>query len=326
MHSKSNRPTGNNIFNFLDAIGVLTTPKKIVLIILLTIAFIYPGHNLLQTIIINKGMVVDTSTPDLTEFPISDGTTEPSLSAYAAIIMDVNSKSMILAKNPNMSLLPASTTKIMTAIIVLEYFQDLEYVVTISNEDQAIGHEMGLLAGEKITIGNLLYGLLVESGNDAAFVLANNFPGGYDAFVLAMNNKALDLGLDGTVYKNPSGIEQYGHLTTARDLAILATYAVNIPTINKVMQTESITVSDVSGEITHYLQSTNELLGKVEGVKGLKTGWTENAGECLVIYAVRDNHPIVTVVLKSQDRFKESLDLIEWAYNHHNWAMPKLDT
>lgn len=326
MHFKNNNSSKQDLSKFLAHINKLTASKKTALFLLLFIALIYPGQNTLQTIMIRSGEVVDTSIPISVEFPISDGTVPPPLSSYAAVVRDVNSKSMILAKNPNMSLLPASTTKIMTAIVTLDHFQDLSRVVTISNEDQAIGHEMGLLAGEKITIKNLMYGLLVESGNDAAFVLANNYPGGYNSFVKAMNTKAKELDLIGTTYKNPSGVEQYGHVTTARDLAILASYAVNIPTINQVMQTKSITVSDISGSISHYLKSTNELLGEVEGVKGLKTGWTENAGECLVAYVIRDNHPIVIVVLKSQDRFSESSQLIEWTYNHHNWEVPELDT
>ena len=126
------------------------------------------------------------------------------------------------------------------------------------------------------------------------------------------------------VFKNPSGVEQYGHLTTARDLVVLASYAVRNPTFNKIMQTRKITITDITGEIIHKLESTNELLGKVEGVKGIKTGWTQNAGECLVTYSERGGQSLITVVLNSQDRFGESERLIEWAYDHHTWLKPEI--
>ena len=196
--------------------------------------------------------------------------------------------------------------------------------MTVKNEDRAIGQTIELERGEQMSLKNMLYGLLVHSGNDAALALADNFPLGYPAFVAAMNAKAKALHLDHTVFKNPSGVEQYGHVTTARDLAILSGVAMENSLIREIVSTRSITITDVSGEISHNLVTTNELLGILPGLKGLKTGWTENAGECLISYVERDGHPIIVVVLGSLDRFGNTATLVNWAYAHHRWITPEL--
>jgi len=227
-------------------------------------------------------------------------------------------------KSPDTLLLPASTTKIMTSLVALDAWSDLETVMTVKNEDRAIGQTIELERGEQMSLKNMLYGLLVHSGNDAALALADNFPLGYPAFVAAMNAKAKALHLDHTVFKNPSGVEQYGHVTTARDLAILSGVAMENSLIREIVSTRSITITDVSGEISHNLVTTNELLGILPGLKGLKTGWTENAGECLISYVERDGHPIIVVVLGSLDRFGNTATLVNWAYAHHRWITPEL--
>jgi D-alanyl-D-alanine carboxypeptidase len=139
-----------------------------------------------------------------------------------------------------------------------------------------------------------------------------------------MNDKASDLHLDHTTFKNPSGVEQYGHVTTARDLAVLAAVALDNKIIAEMAKTKLITVTDVTGQIVHRLETTNELLGVIPGLAGLKTGWTDNAGECLVSYVERDGHKIIVVVLDSLDRFGESSALINWAYAHHDWITPSI--
>lgn len=284
------------------------------------LAFLYPGQNYLQTLIIRPGPVRSYAVPSLpaVTYPISDGTAVPSVTAQSVVIQDADSKVMLYQKNPDRELLPASTTKIMTALVALEHY-DLSREITVHNEDRAVGSSMELVKSEVITVESLLYGLLVDSANDAALALAENYPGGYDAFVTAMNTKARDLHLDSTVYRNVSGVESYGHVTTARDLAVLASVAVKNPVINRIMQTKNITVTDVSGNLQHELVSTNELLGVVPGLMGLKTGWTQRAGECLVSYVERDGHNVITVVLNSSDRFGETKSLVEWVYSHHSW-------
>lgn len=255
----------------------------------------------------------------LADYPLSDGAPAPVHSAISVIVQDYNSKVILYEKDPDRPMIPASTTKIMTALIAIETYTDLKQVVRITNEHLAIGHSMGLQPNELITIENLLYGVLIESGNDAAFALANNFPGGYDAFILRMNERARELSLTSTSYLNPSGVEQVGHHTSVRDLAILASYASENPLFSRIMGTKSITVTDVNGTIVHHLTNTNELLGNLEGVIGMKTGWTENAGECLVTLTDRGGRKIITVVLGSENRFFDTQNIIEWAYSHHTW-------
>jgi D-alanyl-D-alanine carboxypeptidase len=212
----------------------------------------------------------------------------------------------------------------MTALVALDHWDNLETVIEVKNEDRAVGQTIELKKGEQLTLRNMLYGLLVQSANDAALALADNYPGGYSEFVRAMNAKAKELHLDHTVYKNPSGVEQYGHVTTARDLAILAGIAIRNPVIAQIVKTRATSVTDITGTTVHELETTNELLGVLPGIKGLKTGWTTNAGECLVSIIERDGHEIVVVVLGSLDRFGETTRLVEWVYGHHNWLIPEL--
>lgn len=306
--------------SFIKFVKELPFSRLILASCFMILALMYPGQNYFQTLVIKPGEIRSYSLPSVptTYYPVSDGTPVATVSAQSVVIQDVESKTLIYAKNPDDELLPASTTKVMTALVALDHYK-LDEVLTIQNEDRAVGSTMELVKGEQITVANLMYGLLVESGNDAALALADNYPGGYDAFVLAMNAKAKALHLDHTVYQNVSGVESPGHVTTARDLAVLAAEAVQNPVINQVMQTKNIVVTDVTGQIVHPLVSTNQLLGEVAGVKGLKTGWTERAGECLISYVERDGRTVIVVVLNSLDRFGESKQLIDWVYSHHTW-------
>lgn len=311
---------------FILRYSKLDLARRLLAFSFLLLAFLYPGQNSLQTIVINPGQIRAYSLPAISPalYPQSDGVKVPYVSSRAVIVQDVSSKTIMYAKSPDTLLLPASLTKIMTALVALDYWSDLDTIIEVKNEDRAIGQTIELERGEHITIKNILYGLLVHSGNDAALALAENFPGGYSTFVAAMNAKAKELHLDHTTFKNPSGVEQYGHTTTARDLAVLAAYAMQNQVIANMAQTNRIVVTDITGSISHDLETTNELLGQITGLKGLKTGWTTNAGECLVSFVERDGHQIVVVVLGSLDRFGDSTALINWAYNHHNWIIPVL--
>ena len=242
----------------------------------------------------------------------------PGLTARAVVVLDVASGTVMYQKNAEMSLMPASITKVMTALVALEAYK-LDEVLTVKQADDAIGQSMGLKVGEKMTVENLLYGLLVKSGNDAALALAENYPAGYSEFVSRMNQKAEEWQMDKTTFKNVSGVEQWQHMTTVRDLAVLAREAMKNEVLAKMVATKSITVADVSGETEHELENVNQLLGEVEGLRGLKTGWTTHAGECLITDTVREGKEIITVVLGSEDRFGESRSLIEWAYANHEW-------
>ncbi len=269
----------------------------------------------------------DFKLPPPALYPVNTtGISPPELTAYSAIVLDYGSKVMMYGKNEKVWLLPASTVKIMTAMVSIENYQNLEEVITVEKAND-VGQDMHLVTGEKITVKNLLYGLLVSSANDAALVLAENFPGGEKNFVEAMNKKTGQLNLVDTYFANPTGLDsnEKGNLlsdysyTTAYDLARLAAWALKDPVFSQIINTPKVTVTDVSGKIKHDLFSINELLGKVEGLKGVKTGWTEDAGQCFVSFTKRDGKSIITVVLESQDRFGETVKLIDWAFANHEW-------
>lgn len=243
---------------------------------------------------------------------------EPSLSSKAVFAVDVASGSVLFAKNPDEPLLPASTTKIVTALVSLDHY-NLDDILTVGKTSVA-GSTMGLLQGEKITVLNLIYGLLISSSNDAAEVLAANYPGGRDNFIAAMNRLADNAALTETHFTNPTGFDSYLHFSTARDLADLAIYAVNKnPIFASIVSTQSSTVTSFDGGIRHELVSTNKLLGKTPGVIGVKTGSTANSGESLVTLVDRDGHKVMIVMLGSHDRFTETEALIEWIYSSYSW-------
>ena len=212
---------------------------------------------------------------------------------------------------------PASTTKLMTAIVALDVFKP-DDLVTVS-DPIASGRVMGLINGEKITVENLLYGILVHSANDAAFVLASFHPQGVEGFVRAMNDKAQLLSLDNTHFANPAGFDDVKQYTTAFDLTRLSLYALNQPTIAKMVGIPSIVVADDAFVHFHPLANVNKLLGVMPGVAGMKTGWTENAKENLVNLTKRDGHRILTVILGSDDRFGETVTLTNWLFANYNW-------
>ena len=246
----------------------------------------------------------------------------PYTSAVSAIVIDVTSQVVLYEKNEHMSLLPASTTKIMTALVAMDYFAP-DDIVQVPQLTEG-GSKMNLVPGEQITFENLLYGLLLNSGNDAAETLAKQSVLGYEGFIAAMNDKAKALHLFDSHFQNVSGLESANHYTSAIDLARLASFAMQNPLFAKIVATRAKTVSDVSGTYVHTLENINKLLGVVDGADGVKTGYTEEAGQVLVAAATREGHTILTVVLKSDDRFADSKNLLEWAFANHTFSPPPL--
>lgn len=249
--------------------------------------------------------------------PVLKTSNFPILSAQGAIVVDLTTRSVLYQKDPDKRLLPASTTKITTALVTLDSY-NLGDVIKV-NKMKVEGQKMGLVAGEDITIDSLLYGLLVYSGNDAAEVLAENYPGGKEKFIEAMNKKALDLGLLNTSFTNPAGFEDPEHFSTARDLVALSEYAMKNREFADIVATKEKDVASVDNRIVHKLVNINKLLGAVPGVLGVKTGWTENARESLVTYIDRDGKKLMIALLGSQDRFGETKELIDWTYMNYEW-------
>ena len=212
-----------------------------------------------------------------------------------------------------------STTKIMTAIILVENVSDLSKEIEVVKEAAMVGgSSLELKTGDKITYEGLLYGLLLCSGNDAAAQIAISMAGSIEEFADLMNAKAYSLGLKDTHLITPHGWDDEGHYTTAYELAVIADYALNMQKIAEVVSTKNYTIA-VNG-YPRALTNTNELLGYLEGVNGVKTGFTHNAGRCLVTSAIRDNFNIITVVLGADTkkiRTRDSINLIEYVYKNY---------
>lgn len=259
-----------------------------------------------------------TAIPTATPAPRpSNSTSMPEISARAYVIKDLNSQVILAQKDAAHSLPPASTTKVMTALIALDNYQ-LNDVVTVPSI-KIEGAKINLLPGEKITVEQLLHGLLIQSGNDAAMALAHHFPGEETAFVEAMNRKAAALGLSGTHFVNPTGLHHPLHLSTTADLTRLAEAALTYPKFATIVATATKDITNIDGSIVHSLINLNQLLTTVPGVKGVKTGWTEEAGEALVTLIERNQHPVLIAVLGSADRFGDTKILIDWVYAYTVW-------
>lgn len=261
-------------------------------------------------------------TAQLSSYPVKVENHQPpqELTARAATVIDNKTGITIYQKNPTLKHLPASTTKLMTAIVALE--RCLPQTVVNVGYVQPEGTKMGLATGDQITVENLIYGLLMPSGNDAAYVLAYSCADSYKSFITAMNKKAKELGMVNSHFANPAGYDDKFQYSTARDLTKLSRAAIANPLIAKVVKTRSVVVNDVTGTKTYFLENVNKLLGVVPGLEGVKTGQTEGSLENLVTYTNRDGKGVITVVLGSHDRFGESQYLIEWAYKNHTWVNP----
>lgn len=243
---------------------------------------------------------------------------EPKLNARAAIIYNRTTNEVMWGKNENDKKAMASTTKIMTAIVILEK-ANLSDVVTISKKAAGTGgSRLKISEGDKVTINDLLYGLMLRSGNDAAVALAEHVGGSIEGFAELMNNKAKEIGLVNTHFVTPHGLDDENHYTTAYELAILTDYALKNETFAKIVNTKNTTIN-ING-VNRSIYNTNELLGYKEGVNGVKTGFTNNAGRCLVTSCTRNQNQIITVVLGCDTKKQRTLDsskLIEYAFNNY---------
>ena len=232
------------------------------------------------------------------------------LSAEKAIVLDAVSGRVLYEKAADQRSLIASTTKIMTALIVCEQCNVLDRM-RIPREAVGIeGSSMYLKEGEVLTLQELLYGLMLSSGNDAAVALAIYCGGTVEGFAQLMNDKARMLGLRNTHFENPNGLDSPEHYSTARDLAVLAAYAMGNPIFAKTVSTKSIRVGE------RYLTNHNKLLWRIEGADGVKTGYTKAAGRILVSSASRDDRRLVAVTLNAPSDWQDHEVLLEEAFTH----------
>ena len=238
--------------------------------------------------------------------------TPPPISAEALLVYDVDADQVLFERSAQEALRPASLTKLMTALLVLEE-ADLATVVTISTQDLVDGATMGLQAGEQLTVEQLLWGLLIPSGNDAAMALARHSSGSVDAFVERMNRRAAELGLSATTFRNPHGFDADDHLSSAADLLQLVRLNWNYPLFRTIVGTAETTVAG------HPLQNTNQLLGVFAGANGVKTGTTPLAGQCLIARIERNGHAVLIVLLGSGDRYTDVRNLFDFYTQNFAW-------
>lgn len=261
---------------------------------------------------------IDVST-ELNSFTDTSAETikEPDVNSRACVVIDRKTNSVLFGKNENSKKKMASTTKIMTATIIIEKC-NLSDTIEISKKAAGTGgSRLGLKTGDKITVLDLLYGLMLRSGNDAAVALAEYAGGDINGFAELMNAKALDLGLTNTHFETPHGLDSNEHYTTAYELAVISNYALNNPTFAKIVGTKNYTIT-INGS-PKDLSNTNELLGNMEGVYGVKTGFTNGANRCLVTACKKNNIDIICVVLGADTkkfRTIDSIKLINYVFNN----------
>ena len=283
-----------------------------ILVFVIIILILFPSHVLADDeefeIFSDVSSVISASSKDINE---------PNINSKAAIVYDRLSGSILYGKCENEKRKMASTTKIMTAIIVIENSNLEDFVTISSNAAGTGGSRLGLHTDDKISIKDLLYGLLLCSGNDAAVALAETVGGSTDNFANLMNEKAISLGLNSTHFVTPHGLDNDNHYTTAYELALLTDYALKNKTFSNLVGTKSHTV--LINNQSKTLSNTNELLGNLNGVYGVKTGFTNSANRCLVTAVKRDNMDLICIVLGAdtkKDRTKDSITLIEYAFKN----------
>lgn len=287
--------------------------KSIVFIIIIYIFsnFNYSFADDIENSNLDYNNIIETSSSDASELNIN---------ARSCIVLDRLSKNILYGKNEFNKVKMASTTKIMTATIIIENC-DLNKAIEVSKKAAGTGgSRLGLKIGDKITIRDLLYGLMLCSGNDAAVALAESCSGTIQEFSNLMNQKAKELGLNNTHFESPHGLDSDNHYTTAYELAILSDFALQNKTFFNIVGTKNYTVT-ING-YPKILSNTNELLGNLLGVYGIKTGFTNGANRCLVTACKRDDMDIICVVLgcdTKKFRTQDSIKLIEYTFKNFEY-------
>ena len=249
----------------------------------------------------------------LTIYAASAQTKEMKLSARSAVLYQSDTKSFLYKKNADTRMPMASTTKIMTALVVLDEVDDLEKTIEI--DPRAVGTEGSsayLKAGDIVSIRELLYALLLQSANDAAVALACHISGDVESFSALMNARANSLGLKNTSFKNPHGLDDKEHYTTAEDLAIIAAEALKNEQFTEICSTYKKTI--ITGERTRTYTNHNKLLKSYDGAIGVKTGYTDESGRCLVGAAERDGLRFITVTLDAPSDWADHKALFDYGF------------
>lgn len=240
---------------------------------------------------------------------------EPYITARAAYLLDTSTGEALYEKNAHEELPMASTTKIMTAIVVLEHASLSESAV-VSERASSTGESSAWLEkGEVLTVDQLLHALMVQSANDSAIVLAEHVAGSVEAFVEMMNEKCAELGASHTHFSNPHGLDQSGHYTTARDLALISSYAMRNPVFRQLVVADGYQIPWPGHPYPRVLENHNKFLKLYPYANGIKTGYTNGAGKCLVASATRDGRELISVILNGGESYwDQTIQLMNYGY------------
>ncbi|MFX4261401.1 D-alanyl-D-alanine carboxypeptidase family protein [Pelotomaculum propionicicum] len=249
-------------------------------------------------------------------FPVPASAAAPAVTGEAAVLMDFTNGQVLFEKNPEQRMYPASTTKIITAIIALESGK-INDMVTIPLEASIVeGSAIGLQEGEQISLGDLIYALMLNSGNDSAIAIACHLGGSVEGFVKMMNKKAAEIGAVNTHFNNSNGLPDPDHYSTARDMALIARYAMRNAQFRDIVATKIQVIKRNDPEAQTFLGNHNKMLWNYDGAIGVKTGYTDDAGQCLVTAAVRDGRELISVVMKSEGTniWSDSSALLDYGF------------
>jgi len=240
----------------------------------------------------------------------------PYISAHSVILMDAETGDILYDREGQTQRPPASTTKILTAIVALE-MADIEEISTVSEKTDCVGESsLNLNQGNQIKLGELIEGALVKSGNDACAAIAEQTAGSVDEFARLMNQKAVSLGAYRSNFTNPHGLPDQNHYSTAYDLAVIARYAMKNPVFSKIVSQKVSTITYEKPQKSQIVKNTNKLLWNYPYADGIKTGTTNAAGKCLIASASNNGRRLIAVILNGPDRFGDAQRLFEWGFNH----------
>jgi D-alanyl-D-alanine carboxypeptidase len=260
-------------------------------------------------------------TVSMSAFPVVERFTNPDISAQAAIVTEVDSQTVLYSKNPDLRFSTASTAKIMTAIVGFDYYQENSVLGIYSPVIE--GSRMGFVEGDQFYFRDLLYAMFLPSSNEAAYAIAENYPGGIEAFVKRMNEKAVELGLANTHFSDPAGLEDDTNYSTVMDLSRLAGVAMKNDRLAAIFGTKQMVINELGGRREFTFSNLNKLLG-INGVNGIKTGTTEGAGEVLVTSKEENGHTFIIVVMKSEQRFVDTQRLLSLVSQNVRFIRPEL--
>ena len=251
-------------------------------------------------------------------YSLNPALAEPQIQGKAAALIDSKSGEILFGKNENTPLPPASTTKIMTAILAVEKSKPFDIVTSGKNPSLIPPSCIGLKEGEKISMENLLYALLVKSANDSAVAIAEHISGSVPEFAKLMNNRAKLWGATNTHFVNPNGLPDPNHYTTARDLALIAKHVMENSYIRQIVATKYKVIEREDESAVKWLPNHNKMLWRYEGANGVKTGYTKEAKQCLVASAARGDREFIAVVLGAQGSnvWTDSANLLDYGFNN----------